>query len=70
MHSQAPTLSSKEAASYIGMSESWLRRSRMAHSPEEGPPYLKLGGTVRYLRSDLEEWLLANRATKSLAQGG
>ena len=49
-----------EAAHYIGMSESFLRQSRMDgmrenHTP--GPPFVKIGRAVRYLVADLDAWL-------------
>ncbi len=50
------TLPDREAAIYIGMSESWLRQSRVAGNPD-APPFLKIGRSVRYLRSDLDIWL-------------
>ncbi len=49
-----------EAANYIGMSESWLRQSRMRGNPE-APPYIKIGKAVRYLKSDLDDWLQKRR---------
>ncbi len=45
-----------EAAHYLGMSESWLRQSRMRGNPE-APPYIKIGKSVRYLKADLDDWL-------------
>ncbi len=50
------TLPDREAAIYIGMSESWLRQSRVTGNPD-APPFLKIGRSVRYLRSDLDIWL-------------
>lgn len=57
-------LNEREAAQYIGMSMSFLRQSRMegkreSHTP--GPPFLKLGKAVRYLITDLDQWLAQNR---------
>jgi predicted DNA-binding transcriptional regulator AlpA len=49
-----------EAARYIGMSESFLRQSRMDGIRENrtpGPPFVKIGRAVRYLRRDLDAWL-------------
>jgi len=49
-----------EAARYIGMSVSFLKQSRMNGERENrtpGPPYVKLGRAVRYLREDLDAWL-------------
>ena len=51
-------MTSREAAHYIGMSESWLRQMRMHTDARiDGPPYMKIGRAVRYLRSDLDHWL-------------
>jgi hypothetical protein len=49
-----------EAAEYIGMSESFLRQSRMDGMRENrtpGPPFIKIGRAVRYLKEDLDVWL-------------
>lgn len=54
------TLTTKQAATYIGKSASWLNKSRMSGT---GPVYLKLGGSVRYLPADLDAWLDAARRT-------
>jgi len=53
-------LSDRETAHYIGMSESWLRQSRVTGRPD-APPYVKIGRAVRYLRDDLDAWLAARR---------
>lgn len=53
-------LASEEAADYIGMSLSWITKSRMNGS---GPTYMKIGGAVRYLPSDLDAWLNGTRRT-------
>ncbi len=37
-----PLFKDSEAAHYIGMSESWLRQSRMRGNPE-ALPYIKIG---------------------------
>ena len=52
----SPTLTSPEAADYIGMSDSWLRQSRMRGNPGT-PPYIKISKAVRYLTADLDAWL-------------
>lgn len=53
-------LTTAEAAAYLSKSSSWLSKSRMTG---EGPVYLKLGGAVRYLPSDLDNWLNGKRRT-------
>ncbi len=57
---RSQTLPDREAAIYIGMSESWLRQSRVTGNPD-APPFLKIGRSVRYLRSDLDIWLERQR---------
>jgi hypothetical protein len=52
------------AADYIGMSVSFLRCGRSkgrVGNHTAAPPYLKLGFSVRYERTALDEWLAALR---------
>lgn len=53
-------MKTKDAASYIGKSASWLNKSRMTG---DGPVYLKIGGSVRYTLPDLDAWLSGHRRT-------
>lgn len=55
------TMTEREASRYIGMSRSWLAQSR-ASASENTPPHLKLGRSVRYMRSDLDTWLAQQRS--------
>lgn len=53
-------LSEADTAAYLGMSRSFLRQARMKSKlggPHESPPYVKIGRSVRYCHSDLDEWL-------------
>ena len=53
-----------EAAAYINVSISNLRKGRMNGKRDnyvDPPPYLKLGRRVGYLRTDLDNWLLSHR---------
>jgi hypothetical protein len=50
----------KAAADYIGKSASWLNKTRMTGT---GPVYLKIGGNVRYERTDLDAFLQGSRRT-------
>ena len=59
------TLTSAEAARYIGMSESWLRQTRM-RGASDAPPHLKISRSVRYLREDLDDWLEERRRRSTL----
>ena len=55
----------EEAARYVRLGKSTLERFRISGG---GPCYCKLGGAVRYRRSDLDAWL-ESRLTKSTSQG-
>lgn len=60
MEMNCAALRETEAATYIGMSRSFLRQSRMngprvRHAPP--PPFIKVGRSIRYLRADLDAWL-------------
>ncbi len=57
-------LDEDETAAYICMSVSSLRKGRMNGRRDnhvEPPPYVKFGRRVGYLRTDLDNWLLAHR---------
>jgi hypothetical protein len=53
------TLTSDEAARYLGFSPSWMRQSRMVG--KMGPPFYRAGRSIRYLRCDLTHWLEQRR---------
>lgn len=50
-------LATKDAAAYLGISPKTMDNMR---SRGKGPSFVKLGGTVRYRRSDLLDWIEAN----------
>lgn len=52
------TVTEKQAAKYLGLSARTLQALRFYRRP---PPYLKIGKSVRYLMSDLQEFLLKSR---------
>ena len=56
MATQSPRqlLSVKEVVAEYGMSLPYWNRLRVTG---EGPPYIKLGASVRYRRADIERWL-------------
>jgi len=61
-----PSLNEAEAANYLGISVSALRKSRMNgpranHLPP--PPYVKLGRRVIYRAADLARFLESNLAS-------
>jgi predicted DNA-binding transcriptional regulator AlpA len=54
------TFTEAEAASYTGMSRSFLRQDRMNGQRENrthGPKYIRIGRSIRYLIEDLDAWL-------------
>ena len=58
------TLCDLEAAEYTGMSVGFLRQARSTGNREgrtPGPPFIKIGRSVRYLITDLDIWLLEHR---------
>ena len=57
-------LNTEQAAEYLGVSESWLAGSRVRG---DGPPFYRLGGAVRYIRSALDAWA-SKRHVVSTAQ--
>ena len=50
-------LNEKQVDEEYGLTVAWLRRHRL---PRTGPPYLKLGGLVRYRREAIEAYLAEN----------
>jgi hypothetical protein len=61
-------VSTKELAEIWGVPESTLRYWRCA---ETGPPYVKLGGRIKYDLADVELYVRANKRMPSVrAHGG
>ena len=50
-------LNTKKAAEFIGVSESYLRKSRMKNSNVSGPKYKKVGSKVIYKIGHLHEYI-------------
>ena len=60
-------LTEKEAATYIGMSRSFLSQDRMNGyriNRTPGPVFIKLGRSVRYHIQDLDQWLEKHRKVR------
>ena len=55
---RAAALNERDAAHYLGMSESWLRHQRLSRAPD-APKHMRLGRAVRYRVSDLDAFLEA-----------
>lgn len=60
-----PLLTAKEAAHYLRVSESWLAKKRMSG---DGPAYIKVGRSVRYLEAALIEWIRLRRRLSTSEQ--
>jgi predicted DNA-binding transcriptional regulator AlpA len=52
-HNQT-VLTPKQAAALLNLSTSWLAKQRLKGG---GPPYIKMGGAVRYNATVLQEWM-------------
>jgi predicted DNA-binding transcriptional regulator AlpA len=55
-------LTPKQAARYLNLSVSWLAKRRLAG---DGPPYVKLGGAVRYAEGSLQQWMKGQQRTST-----
>jgi hypothetical protein len=51
-------LSPKDAANFLRVSMSWLAKARMRG---DGPPFVKLGRSIRYLEGTLVRWIKARQ---------
>ena len=62
-------LTPREAAEYRKASPSTLAKERCKG---DGPPFVKMGRSVRYRRADLDEWIAANirRSTSDTPERG
>jgi predicted DNA-binding transcriptional regulator AlpA len=47
-------LTSRDAAAFLRLSESWLAKARMRG---DGPPFLKIGRSIRYGEGALVQWM-------------
>lgn len=55
---QCRRLDNRAAAQYLGVSESFLNKSRISGTT---PPYIKAGAKVLYDLADLDAWLAQRR---------
>jgi len=66
-------VSEGDAARYLGISQSSLRKGRMAvrrTAQMSSPPFVKMGRRVVYLIEDLDLWLESQRNENLLKVGG
>lgn len=64
MTTDEPMLTTKEVAAYLKLKPTALNQMRYRG---EGPTFHKLGSSVRYLKSDIDEWVSASRRTSTAA---
>jgi hypothetical protein len=55
----SPYMTTTEAAAYLKVSRQFLEGSRY-RGDGSGPDYIRLGRSVRYMRSVLDAWMLKN----------
>ena len=55
-------LTPKQTARHLNLSVSWLAKRRLAG---DGPPYVKLGGAVRYVETSLQQWMKGQQRTST-----
>ena len=55
----------EEAAQYLSLKESYLNKLRRGN---DGPPYIKVGDSVRYHVDDLNEWLRSHKRRGSFGK--
>ncbi len=64
-------LTEEEAAAYTSFSRSFLRKCRMTGAAQNGipqPKFIKIGKrAIRYLKSDLDEWISNFQRVEHLA---
>lgn len=59
---ESPLFNSHDAAHYLDMHEQTLKNWRVQGI---GPTYVRVGRNVRYLKTDLDSWLQAQRVVYS-----
>lgn len=67
---EARLLTEEQAAAYLSLSRAFLRKSRMKRmraKSNDGPPWVRCGGAVRYAITDLDEWIERNRCECAVA---
>jgi predicted DNA-binding transcriptional regulator AlpA len=58
-------LTSKEATQCLGVSLSWLAKSRMRG---DGPAFIKVGRNVRYMQADIARWIKSRQRLSTSEQ--
>jgi predicted DNA-binding transcriptional regulator AlpA len=61
---ETAAMNTADAAAYTGMSVPWLKLARNS-GHKDAPPFVRIGRSVRYLKSDLDRWLEERRRMPS-----
>jgi len=56
-------LTQTQVAAWIGMSEAWFEQCRFR---KKGIPWIKIGRSCRYRKSDVEQWLADHTVSTSM----
>ena len=70
METTARLLNEAATAEFLSLSRAYLRKLRMkgGATRNPGPPYVRIGGAIRYRVADLEEWV-EERIVRPAAMG-
>ena len=58
-------LEPNEAAAFLKVSLSWLAKARMRG---DGPPYIRIGRSIRYTEAALMQWMKSRQRTSTSEQ--
>ena len=58
-------LTPRDAANFLHLSQSWLAKARMR---DDGPPYVKIGRSIRYSEATLVRWLKSKQRLSTTEQ--
>jgi predicted DNA-binding transcriptional regulator AlpA len=61
----SPLLTAKEAAARWKVSLSWLAKARMRG---DGPPYIRIGRSIRYTEAALIQWMKSRQRLSTSQQ--
>jgi len=64
-HQISPLLSPTEAGRLLKVSLSWLAKARMTG---DGPPYIRIGRSIRYSEAALLQWLKSRQRLSTSEQ--
>ena len=66
----ATLLNQTEAAKFLGVAVNWLEKRRGVRGLPGGPPFVRLGGFIRYRKADLEKYVRDLESVKAPEDAG